>query len=422
VHRNSVRFLDIDALWTLIEQYLPFQANLQKLEEVQQDYSTWDSHYRLDTRIDGAGIHHTLAEKFPGASQEKPLNIHSTISIRPDTEEAIELQKALARFIETGSRVRIPGSYVENLEYPEILQGIFPAMTKDGFLEFGSLPHPKPLLLRAEICCDDGNEFVLEYLHLICIGAGKKEATLTNDDQPIPFRVELVLHADTSTWNIQFSLKDGPMNAYLYFRYLQLVTCLSKPHTIRLTNLEIGRQAGLGRNERGLWDAPDPDIMEGFAALAALQRKSDRMVMIPDRDFTDEERCDIAELLELFRTGKLSGTCDSASLTIMVTDDNREEVRQSLEPLLGESGGCLFLQEEEIFTLFGEQYPLGPIKLMSLPAKLINWSEVKLLLDHGYSGKLSLQVVPSDDGHFTKEFVQWPGPVNYCGETPEAVR
>jgi hypothetical protein len=58
-------------------------------------------------------------------------------------------------------------------------------------------------------------------------------------------------------------------------------------------------------------------------------------------------------------------------------------------------------------SLFGEEYPLGPTKLMSLPVKLTNWLEVKTLLDQGFCGEVRLQFVPSDDGVFSKEFVQW---------------
>lgn len=81
----------------------------------------------------------------------------------------------LERFHETGTPVKIPATYIKNLEYPDILKQVYPAMTNDGFLQFGPLPHPKPLLLRCEIVCDDGDSFVIEYIHLTCTQAGQKE-------------------------------------------------------------------------------------------------------------------------------------------------------------------------------------------------------------------------------------------------------
>ncbi|WP_236038266.1 hypothetical protein [Ktedonobacter robiniae] len=64
-------------------------------------------------------------------------------------------------------------------------------------------------------------------------------------------------------------------------------------------------------------------------------------------------------------------------------------------------------QDNEILSLFGEEYPLGPIKPLSLPATLANWLEVKALLDQGFCGDLHLEFAPRNDGSFTKEYLQW---------------
>jgi len=51
VYAKNVTFVDVDKLWELIEEHMPLQASLQKLEDVRQDYETLDTHYRLETRI-----------------------------------------------------------------------------------------------------------------------------------------------------------------------------------------------------------------------------------------------------------------------------------------------------------------------------------------------------------------------------------
>ena len=137
-----------------------------------------------------------------------------------------------------------------------------------------------------------------------------------------------------------------------------------------------------------------------------MQIKSRRLVSLPDRELKDEEYQDIHMLRTLFHTGKLGFTWNNSSTSIVVADDNREEIGQLLSRL-AEDGGFVFLQQEEILTLFGEEYPLGPIRPLSLPAKLVNWLEVKALLDQGYNGELRLQFVPNDDGSFIKEYIQW---------------
>jgi hypothetical protein len=406
VHQKSVEFVDIDALWDLIEEYMPVQATLQKLEEVRQDYDTFDTHYRLEAQVSGSGIHHTLVEKFPGAAQEKPLEIRPVFEF-PDTVDGRENLKALERFFEAGTPTKIPAAYIKSIEYSEFLQHVYPAMTKDGFLQFGSRPHPKPLLLRCEIFCDDGDHFVLDYIHLICTQAGQKEATLTNDGQLIPIRMQLVLHFDGKISGFHMSLDhDNPLNVHQKLMQMRLLCCFSKPHTVHFTNLETGMFVGYGRSEVGVCDAPNENALEALAALDALQIKSGRLVSLPDRELTDEEYQDIHMLRTLFHTGKHNATWNSSSASIVVADDTREEIGQMLRRL-AEEGGFVYLQQDEILSLFGEEYALGPIKPLSLPAKLVNWLEVKARLDQGFCGELCLQMIPSDEGTFTKEYVQW---------------
>jgi hypothetical protein len=164
--------------------------------------------------------------------------------------------------------------------------------------------------------------------------------------------------------------------------------------------------AGYSRSEVGLCDAPDENALEALAALDALQMKSCRLVSLPDRELTVEEYQDINMLRALFRTGKLGATWNTSSASIMVTDEDREEIGQTLS-WLAEEGGFVYLQQDEILSLFGEEYALGPIKPLSLPAKLVKWLEVKTRLDQGFCGELRLEFVPSDDGSFTKEYVKW---------------
>lgn len=133
VYAKNVTFLDIDKLWEQIEKHMPLQAALQKLEDVQREYETLDTHYRVETRLSGNGIQQTLAEKFPGAAQEKPLKFHMAFEF-PNTDEGRANMEAVERFRATGAPVKIPATYIKNLEYPDILKQIYPAMTPDGFL------------------------------------------------------------------------------------------------------------------------------------------------------------------------------------------------------------------------------------------------------------------------------------------------
>jgi hypothetical protein len=415
VHKENVDFVGLDKLWDLICLHLPFQATFQKLEEVQREFETWDTHYRIDTTINGSGIHHTLAEKFPGAFQEKPVHITSAFSF-PDTEEGREMQRAVELFVETGAPVKIPKHYIKRLEVPDFLQGVYPSiteMTEDGFLQLTSTPNPMPILLRCEIICDDGYCFTLEYLHLLCRQAGTKEATLTNEGQPIPIKVELVIRSDT-TFGCRFQIApmpNVPLNAYQLFMQLRLMKCLSQPSTIRLTSLETGLPVLSGRAEASGAKIPAEDFFEDIEALNALQQKSRKIVLIPDRDPVDEERLVIHKLRTLFRTGEFPVPCVCASRT--VTDEVREEVLQSVKEFKEKGSFELPLRVEESVTLFGNVYPLGPIKPLRTAVKLANASEAEAFLAQEVDGELVLEFVPGNEEEtFLLEYENWLPPTS----------
>lgn len=406
VHKDNVDFVGIDKLWSLIEQYMPLQATLQKLEEVQQDFNTWDPHYRLEAHIGGSSIRHTIAEKFPGALQEKPIKIMTVFSF-PDTPEGQELRKAMEHFFETGTPVKIPGAYIKSLEYSEFLQHVYPAITKDGFLEFGSVPNPKPLFLRCEILCDDGERFTVDF-RLICTHAGMKEATLISQSQPVPISLELVLRDDTTVSSFHMALNyDILLNVHQLLTQAQCLRCLSKPHTIHFTNLETGMIMDAGSDEIEICNAPDTKSIEILEALDALQIKSGRLVFLPDREFTDEECKDLGMLHNLFLTGKLNATWSKSSASITVTDDSREEICQLLKPFEGGNTSNITIFQAHKLFLFGGEYPLGAIKPVVVVAKLANASEVEAFLDRGFSGELRLDYIPGDDGSVTLEYVNW---------------
>ena len=69
MYKGNVKFVGLDKLWELIENYLPPLTVLQKLEEAQAVLK-WDTHYRLQAAITDTGIQFTATEKFPGAHQK----------------------------------------------------------------------------------------------------------------------------------------------------------------------------------------------------------------------------------------------------------------------------------------------------------------------------------------------------------------
>ena len=164
----------------------------QMLAEVNQKLDMVDPHYRLEARLTRTGTEVTTVEKYPGAAAEKPIKIKFTTSIPTKTDKGRELAERIEQFITSGVPVKVPLSYVKNLELPEFIKQALAEITEDGFLIMGPAHNPKPLVIRIEITNNGGEQFTLEQVHLKVAQAGREEVTLTNDEQPMPIKVRLV--------------------------------------------------------------------------------------------------------------------------------------------------------------------------------------------------------------------------------------
>ena len=390
-----------NALLTLINAAPPVW---QMLATINQALDNTDPHYRLEAHLTSKGTEITAVEKYPGASVDKPINIKFT-TLMPDTDKGRDLVEKLKLFIASGVPVKVPFSYVKNLELPEFIKQALPEFTEDGFVAFGPAQHPKPLLLRFEFTADDGEQFTLEYVHLKVVQAGREEITLTNDDQPIPIKVRVVLRADgTMSTDIGFT---RTLNIHQLLLQLQLQSCLSKPHTAHLINLETGLIEANAKNRTEFFGAPSTWLLQAIEALEAFQRKARRQITLPDREFSNEEWKVLKQLRLIFREGKIEETWSHFSATLSLLPEDIPGVKQLIAPFEGGKTSELTLESEETVTLFDIDLPLGERRLTLIQAKLINEQYVKEKLAEQKESEIQLEFIPSDDPTAIREYLDW---------------
>jgi len=392
-----------DSLLTLINAEQPLW---QMLEEVNQELDAADPHYRLETRLTSTGIEITAVEKYPGAAADNPINIRFTTSIPTDTEEGRDLVERINQFRALGIPVRIPLSYVKNLEIPEFITQALPEITKDGFFALGPAHNPKPLLMRFEFTNDYGEQFTLDYVYLKVSQAGTKEITFTNDEQPIPINVKVIVYSDSNAVTTYFAFKSTPdMNVHQKLMQLDMMSCLSKPYVGRFVNLETGHSGTISRQSLELYPTPDQHALEVIRALNALQVKTGKVVCIPERDLTIEEDQIIERLRLIFLTGKLTQTWNSFTSTVSITPESIAGLKQLLDST--EKTEVFPSPVEETITLFCQEYSLGKIKPYPIEVKLANDQEVRKKLLEQTEGEIELKFAPNGDPTFVKVYLNW---------------
>jgi hypothetical protein len=392
-----------DALLTLINAEQPLW---QMLAEVNQKLDMVDPHYRLEARLTSTGTEVTTVEKYPGAAAEKPIKIKFTTSIPTKTDKGRELAERIEQFITSGVPVKIPLPYIKNLEFPEFIKQALPEFTEEGFFVLGPAHNPKPLFLRFEFSNDDGEQFTLEYVQLNVVHAGKEEITLTNDEQPLPITVTVVLRSN-GTISTQFGFR-SPLNVYQFLMQLRLQHCLSKPYTVQLINLETGISIAHAQHATGEPNAPPLWLLQTTEALHALQIKARRPITIPERELIDDEWQVLDQLRRIVHEGKIEGTWNHVSPTVSILPEDLPGTKQLIALFEdGKSGDLTLYDLEETVTLFDVDLPLGKIKPIHLQAKLMNEQEVKEKLAEQKDSEIQLKFVPSGDPTIVKEYLDW---------------
>lgn len=379
---------------------------------VSQELDDVDLHYRLEAHLTSTGTQITTVEKYPGASADKPITIKFTTSIPTDTDEGHDLVEKIEQFMKSGVPVKVPLSYVTNLEFPEFIKQALPEFTEDGFFVLGPAQNPQPLLLRIEITTDDREQFTLEYVHLKVVQAGRQEIKLTNDDQPIPIKVRVVLRSN-GTMGTHFELTHT-INVHQILKQLQLQNCLSKPHTVHFINLETGIVVADAKHTTGLSDAPPIWLLQTTEALHALQIKARKPITIPDRELNDDEWQMLDQLRHIVHEGKIEGIWNHVSPTVSILPEDLLGAKQLIAPFEEGKSSDLTLYLEETVTLFDVELPLGKIKPIHIQAKLMNEQEVKEKLAEQKESEIQLKFVPSGDPTIVKEYLDW---VTDAGET-----
>jgi len=206
--QGYVTFLDGNQLWSTWKKHFPVEV-YQVLDDAQRHVEqTASSGYGIQVvlgsvgrpfaTIEGDGRKVMLVERYPGQLEQEPVKLGGPFEF-PDTPEARAKKDELRRAIATGSPVQIPGEYVQRLDFPDVISrmseqllGVKPEQITS--LEISTADNPTVTPVRIDIETDDGERATLEYIELRVLQAGTEEMTLTNEAQPYPIRVKVIIN------------------------------------------------------------------------------------------------------------------------------------------------------------------------------------------------------------------------------------
>ena len=397
-------FINGDRLWELVEQYMPISAVWQKLQEASNTLQELDPHYVPQVILEPGAIQVTIAEKPASSPIENPLEITSHFEF-PDTPEGHAAHQALWDFVRTGTPVDIPSNYVRSVEFPDPFKELFGPQQPLLFqIRLGGPVNPRPLTVRIEFRCDDGDGFTIPYVELRVKQGGTDEITFTNAEQPLAFKVTLVarLKDHLTELNIQSEAPD-PMPVNLALDILRLRRCLSKPYVSKIVYLATEMELFTQRQEEGISTPPHDFLMGVVEDLTFLQKRLGKPILLPLREWTIEEQQTITKLRAVIHEARMETTWDSLKASLLPTG-----ARGVLETFADGKLGVIQIEQSDTEELFGIQLDLGAMRATAWNVRLQNEDQVrKELTSAGNATPIECRFEPGGPNRMLKEYPQW---------------
>lgn len=382
--RRYLMLTDGNDLWERVRELLPI-APFPALNEAQQRLKQIDLGFdaqvvlgavnRPFARIRTEDREVIIGERYQGQLEQEPVTLRGRFQF-PDTPEGHAMLQEYEKAMDTGSPVEIPAEYaqIEDAGWfngiARQLLGIDPDQPTSVQLSSGISGQRLPL--RIEFAPDDGDQVDPLYADLMVTQSGRIETTMTNEHQPLPILVTLVINFRDNTVSVSFRRKDCPIAAPIMWHLLKLQECLKKPGSVRLTSLETGLSMGRMKIE-----APDPPLdhsnaMELLAELTGIQEHLSQPVLIPLEPWSLEDRAAVELLRAISRHPEIEGTWENGTISFCARD-----IDNTLTDLSGGEKTIRIVRQKSV-ELSGQEISLGQVEEIAYSIKVANEADVRV--------------------------------------------
>jgi hypothetical protein len=356
---RSVRFVDGDRLWRLIEQYFPESTAMENLRCATEIFENMHKDWRIAVSTHGGKKAFSIEPKHQGKEGE-PLIFKLKVAFGQDAVGQQKAQEWRSCF-EKGTLVSLEAPHLSAVELPPFLQNLIGQVSKVEF-QLNTPVKPVPVSVRVE--SDDGAVISCDHLELRAERAGSKEVLMSNRHQKHPWTFEVLIEAPNRIAHVRYEFSFENENVHRLLHGARLVDALLKPGTIVMDVTETGVNFMRLRTEAAEpKPSPlQPELMQLLEDLDAIQRITSTELHLPDRGFTPSELQYVRCVATWLRTGRYA---DKGLRVGSV--QNRDGAESALRK--NEAKGVqpwVIMDPNHKVLVLGQEVTIGPV-MMYLP-------------------------------------------------------
>jgi NAD-dependent SIR2 family protein deacetylase len=305
---------------------------LTNLDKAKQDLENIDSHYEVIASTNGNFV---FKEKYPGASEEKPLKFRFTLIADTKTEEGKETLDDWKNFVEKGEKIIIKSQQIESVEFPFIFEKVYGDIIKNPVsqeITIGPSHHENIFRFRLVVIPNGGGEpAAIEGIELKIIQVGTKQLTLSNEHQKYfcNYKITRSLEPDEdgkceANVLLSFSFNDSELSLFQLVCAEKVIAALAKGGIFRHEHID-GKVYEYPILTQPSMKSIDPYTLRVLEDLLLIEQKTGISFDLPER-FSEEEMINILNVAYSIKTGRGTGSVNA------VLDVNRKAVESMIKP------------------------------------------------------------------------------------------
>lgn len=301
----ATEFIDGHKLWELIEQYMPSWTVLEKVQQAQAVFEEVSPNDRITIATKGGIPVYSFEEKHPAASEVEPLDISVRCQF-PQTPEGQQQFQAMEEHIKTGVPVTLEDSYIQEFKLPAFLRTVFdPEQLAKGVLSINPQRSLRPILVRVAVE-NDGGRVAFDYIELYVTQAGMEEVTFDNIEQPIPWKITLVLNLKEQRMHFRYHMNAAGVNVQQVLEGFRFQEAMAKGGMLRIEDLETGFDIQQTTISPGTFQCPAFGWFQLTQQLVFIQTTARVPLRMPSERPTLDEFEFISILVQKLRAGEVA--------------------------------------------------------------------------------------------------------------------
>lgn len=344
--------------------YIPVEAGTKRLHE---EIPNWHNQKTITVYIPFENvldkehlqeIDRNLTQRIaPIILKDKKFQVKTQVSF-PNDKEGQTKYREFKRFLDAGDPVQLDGKYITKWEVPDAWKRLYGEPDpRSMYVQIGPSKPEQIHPAQIEFSAPGLGMERIDYVEFYNVKHGREEFTLSNEKQPIPYKITFVINTVKHAIKLKMNIDFPKLDAIEAKRAMNIMRIMGSGGTITLKMLDIDSEvnfpfAGVPSV------APADKFIRFVENIYRIQLETQKKIFFrEDGMFTIEDYNDAKELVSIIDSGTYSASGLEFNFTV-----GKLGVKQVLDMRVKRD--LLDFKREAVvcyFDLMGTQFELGPM-------------------------------------------------------------